>query len=211
MRSACSTAPWAQVSAGKRIIKALARLILKLGGWRVEGLPPDLPRYVLVAAPHTSNWDFVWVMSIAVAYGVRLSWFAKKAMFMQPFGAVFRYFGGIPVDRSVRSDLVARMADRFAEVDELVLVVPVEGTRGYVPHWKSGFYQIALAAQVPVVLGHLNYRTRVGGFGPALNLTGDVSADMDVIREFYKDSHGKFPEDAAPMRLREESSTEDPL
>ena len=189
---------------GLRIIKHVAQFLLWLGGWKISGQPPDLPRYVLVAAPHTSNWDFVWVMAIAVCCGVRISWFAKDAMFMPPFGAIFRYFGGIPVDRSTRTDLVARLTQRFAESDRLILTVPVEGTRGYAPHWKSGFYQIAMAASVPVVLGHLNYKTRIGGFGIVLNLTGNVRADMDLIRDFYKDSHGKFPQHAAPMRLKEE-------
>ncbi|MCB1684684.1 MAG: 1-acyl-sn-glycerol-3-phosphate acyltransferase [Pseudomonadales bacterium] len=191
---------------GSCIIKSVARFLLWLGGWKISGQPPDLPRYVLVAAPHTSNWDFVWVMAIAVRCGVRISWFAKDAMFIPPFGTIFRRFGGIPVDRSTSTDLVARLTQRFAESEKLILTVPVEGTRGYVPHWKSGFYRIAMAAGVPVVLGHLNYRTRVGGFGRALHLTGNVSADMDQIRDFYKDAHGKYPDLASPMRLKEEQS-----
>lgn len=145
-------------------------------------------------------------MAIAVRCGVRISWFAKDAMFIPPFGTIFRRFGGIPVDRSTSTDLVARLTQRFAESEKLILTVPVEGTRGYVPHWKSGFYRIAMAAGVPVVLGHLNYRTRVGGFGRALHLTGNVSADMDQIRDFYKDAHGKYPDLASPMRLKEEQS-----
>jgi 1-acyl-sn-glycerol-3-phosphate acyltransferase len=185
-------------------LKWLARLILRLGGWRIEGGPPAAKRYVLVAAPHTSNWDFLWVMSIAVALGVRLSWLGKDSLFRPPLGRILQHFGGIPVDRTVRSDLVNKIAHRIAGSDEFALLMSVEGTRAWVPYWKSGFYHIARAANVPVVLGSLNYRSRTGGFGLTLELTGDVGRDMAAIRAFYAGAAGKHGALAGPMRLKEE-------
>jgi 1-acyl-sn-glycerol-3-phosphate acyltransferase len=185
-------------------VKYLARAILRIGGWRIEGAKPDLRKYVLVAAPHTSNWDFLWMICMAYALQIRVSWLGKDALFSPLFGWFFRLLGGIAVDRSAPSDLVSRLASRFADAGDLVLLVPVEGTRGYAPHWKSGFYHIARAAQVPVVLGFLDYEKCTGGFGPMVVPTGDVVADMDVVRGFYAGIVGKFPESASPVLLKDE-------
>jgi 1-acyl-sn-glycerol-3-phosphate acyltransferase len=189
-------------------MRSLAQLILRLGGWRIEGERPVAKKYVLVAAPHTSNWDFLWMIAMAVALGVRLSWLGKDSLFRPPLGSILRLLGGIPVDRSVRSDLVNRFADQFERSAEFVLVVPVEGTRGWVPYWKSGFYHIARAANVPVVLGYLDYATRIGGFGMTVDLTGDVRADMAAIRAFYAETVPKHIGQNGPIRLKEEDAGE---
>jgi 1-acyl-sn-glycerol-3-phosphate acyltransferase len=112
--------------------------------------------------------------------------------------------GGIPVVRSKRTNLVAQATQRFATSQDLALVVPAEGTRGAVEHWKSGFYHIARGADVPIVLGYLDYARRRGGFGPSLRATEDVRKDMDQIREFYGDKAAKYPDQFAEPRLREE-------
>lgn len=187
-------------------MKYLARAILRIGGWRIEGAKPNLSKYVLVAAPHTSNWDFLWMISMAYALEIRVSWLGKDELFNPLIGWFFKLLGGIPVARSAPSDLVSRLASRFADSRDLVLLVPVEGTRGRAPHWKSGFYHIARAAQVPVVLGFLDYRRRAGGFGPTVALTGNLASDMDVLREFYARIVGKFPESASPVRLKDEET-----
>ncbi len=185
-------------------MKYLARAILRLGGWRIEGAKPVVEKYVLVAAPHTSNWDFLWMICMAYALRIRVSWLGKDALFTPLIGWFFKLLGGIPVDRSAPSDLVSRLASRFASSSDLVLLIPVEGTRGHAPYWKSGFYHIALAAQVPVVLGFLDYVKRTGGFGPTLVPTGEVASDMDVPRGFYAGIAGKFPALASPVRLKGE-------
>jgi 1-acyl-sn-glycerol-3-phosphate acyltransferase len=185
-------------------VKYLARAILRLGGWRIEGAKPDLEKYVLVAAPHTSNWDFLWMICMAYALEIRVSWLGKDALFNPLVGWFFRLLGGIPVDRSAPSDLVSRLASRFASSKDLVLLVPVEGTRSHAPHWKSGFYHIAGAARVPVVLGFLDYAKCTGGFGPTVVPTGDVASDMNVVRGFYAGIAGKFPALASPVRLKDE-------
>ena len=173
-------------------------------GWQPEGERPRDRRFVLIAAPHTSNWDLVYLLALAEVFEVRVSWMGKDAIFRPPFGWLMRRLGGIPVVRQQRGNLVSQAAQRFATSRELALVVPAEGTRGAVEHWKSGFYHIARTADVPIVLGYLDYARRRGGFGPSLFATGDVRKDMDQIREFYADKTGKYPEQFAEPRLLEE-------
>jgi len=182
----------------------LARWFLAAAGWEAEGDRPEAPRYVLIAAPHTSNWDLAYLLALAAQQGVRLSWMGKHSLFHPPMGWLMRRLGGIPVVRHRRGNLVENMARTFHEHATLCLVVPPEGTRGYVAHWKSGFYQIALRAQVPIVMGYLDYARRRGGFGPTLVPTGDVRADMDRIRAFYADKVGRRPEWFGAVRLKEE-------
>lgn len=186
------------------IPKRLARWLLRMRGWWPEGEPPAFQRFVLIAFPHTSNWDFFYLMLLASVYELRISWVGKDSLFQWPFGALLRKLGGIPVRRDRRSNFVAQMVDAFAASERFVLVVPAEGTRRRAEHWKSGFYHIARSAGVPVVLGYLDYRRRRGGFGPALVPSGNVRADMDVVRAFYADKVGKYPANCTPIRLLDE-------
>jgi 1-acyl-sn-glycerol-3-phosphate acyltransferase len=184
--------------------KLLARAFLGATGWKPEGERPRDRRFVLIAAPHTSNWDLAYLLALSELFGVRVSWMGKDAIFRPPFGWLMRRLGGIPVVRHQRGNLVAQATHRFATSPDLALVVPAEGTRGAVEHWKSGFYHIARSAGVPIVLGYLDYSRRRGGFGPALRATEDVRKDMDQIREFYADKNGKYPDQFAEPRLKEE-------
>jgi 1-acyl-sn-glycerol-3-phosphate acyltransferase len=184
--------------------KLLARWFLKLTGWQPEGASPVERRFVLIAAPHTSNWDLAYLLALAVIFDVKVSWMGKHQLFRPPLGWVMRPLGGIPVRRHRAGNLVSQMALVFAESESLALVVPAEGTRGYVAHWKSGFYHIARQANVPIVMGYLDYRRRRGGFGPALHPTGDLRRDMNEIRDFYADKVGKYPEQFGEVRLKEE-------
>jgi 1-acyl-sn-glycerol-3-phosphate acyltransferase len=188
--------------------KLLARGFLRATGWRPEGASPrDLRKFVLIAAPHTSNWDLVYLLALAEVYDLRISFMMKHTVFRGPFGPLFRSLGGIPIRRHLRENLVKQMVEAFAERDELVLVVPAEGTRRRVERWKSGFYHIAREARVPIVLGYLDYARRRGGFGPALVPTGRIADDMDVIRDFYADKSGRHPALFAEPRLREEDAS----
>jgi 1-acyl-sn-glycerol-3-phosphate acyltransferase len=179
-------------------------MVLAATGWKTEGERPRDRRFVLIAAPHTSNWDLVYLLALAEIFDVRISWMGKDAIFRPPFGWLMKRLGGIPVVRSKRTNLVAQATQRFATSQDLALVVPAEGTRGAVEHWKSGFYHIARGADVPIVLGYLDYARRRGGFGPSLRATEDVRKDMDQIREFYGDKAAKYPDQFAEPRLREE-------
>jgi len=186
------------------MLKLLARWFLRLSGWEVEGGKPLERRFVLIAAPHTSNWDLPYMLALAVIYDVKISWMGKDALFRPPHGWLMRRVGGIPIVRHRRGNMVSQMARVFEESESLALVVPAEGTRGYVAHWKSGFYHIARTAKVPIVLGYMDYARRRGGFGPALLPTGDIRSDMDEIRDFYADKIGKYPDLFGEVKLKEE-------
>ena len=182
----------------------LAKWFLRMAGWAPEGELPAARGYVLIAAPHTSNWDLLFFLAHAWALGVEVSWMGKHTLFRGPMDRVMRSLGGIPVRRDRAGGLVGQMAEAFARDPGLVLTIPPEGTRGYVPHWKSGFYQIARAARVPIVMGYLDYARRRGGLGPALLATDDVRADMDEIRAFYANVQGRLPERSGEVLLKEE-------
>ena len=183
----------------------LAKWFLELTGWTPEGEVPAARSYVLIAAPHTTNWDLLFFLAHAWAFGVRVSWMGKHTLFRGPMGPVMRWLGGIPVRRDRAGGLVGQLSASFASQPDLVLTVPPEGTRGYVAHWKSGFYQIARAARVPIVMGYLDYSRKRGGLGPALIPTDDLCGDMDEIRAFYADKRGLHPERIGEVRLEEES------
>ena len=187
----------------------IGRLWLQLAGWRLEGaLPPGVTKGVVIAAPHTSNWDLVFMLAVAYALGVRPSWLGKRELFRFPFGGVMRLLGGVPVDRSRRTNLVDQAVARLREATHLFLVIPPSGTRSRAAHWKSGFYHIARGAGVPIICSFLDYRRKVGGIGLSFVPTGDVCADMDKIRAFYGTVTARFPDQVTPMRIREEDEPE---
>ena len=187
----------------------LARLFISATGWKPEGGPPDAARYVLIAAPHTSNWDFPYLIAFAWYFDMEMNWIGKHTLFRPPMSFLMRALGGIPVRRHKRENLVSTLAALFDQYETLGLVVPAEGTRGPVDHWKSGFYHIAREAGVPIVMSFLDYERKVGGIGPAFRPTGNIRKDMDQVRAFYSDKKGKFPDWFGPPRLLEEDSVEE--
>ncbi len=186
--------------------KLLGKAVLRLFGWSIIGARPKPDKYVLIAAPHTSNWDFIFLLAYAEAFGVRVSWLGKAEMFRFPFRRLLRRLGGIPVERRDRGNTVDQMRELFEARDQIALAVPTEGTRRYVEYWKSGFYQIARAANVTIVMSFLDYATKQGGFGAALTASGDLRRDMDTIRRFYAGKLGKRPQLTGRIRLREEDA-----
>jgi 1-acyl-sn-glycerol-3-phosphate acyltransferase len=186
---------------------ALARLWLLLWRWKVTPPTDQLPpRCVMIAAPHTSNWDFPLTLAIARVSGVRISWLGKTSLFRGPAGPIMRRLGGVAVDRSAPGGMVGQLAAEFDRHERLVLVVPAEGTRSHTGYWKSGFYRIAEQAGVPIVCAFLDRRSRTGGFGPVVSPTGDLSADMDELREFYDGREGLKTGRFGPVRLRDEDA-----
>jgi 1-acyl-sn-glycerol-3-phosphate acyltransferase len=182
----------------------LARWLLERLGWRIEGERPDHARYVLIAAPHTSNWDLPLMLAFGAAFDMKIHWMAKHSLFYPPLGWLLRLLGGLPIFRHENRNVVDDMADAFAAKDQLILVVPTEGTRELTDYWKSGFYHIARKAGVPIVPSYLDFGQKRGGFGAAINASGDVVNDMQYFRDFYRGMVGKFPEQFGPIRLREE-------
>ena len=164
----------------------------------------------MVAAPHTSNWDFILTMAMAWATDVDPVWLGKKEMFAGPAGWLFRKMGGVPVDRKSPAGLVDAMVDLANTRQRVAILIPPEGTRAKGTTWKSGFRRIASGADVPVVLSFLDGPTRTGGYGPTLRMTDDVVADMDAIRAFYADKHGMRPARFTPPHLREEELAKHP-
>ena len=186
----------------------LGKMYLWLVGWKMVGERPRLKKYVIIAAPHTSNWDVPLMLSLAYVYGIPVSWVGKHTLFRPPLGWLIRLLGGVPVDRRARHNAVQQMVDEFARRESFYLLITPEGTRGRTEYWKSGFYHIARGAGVPLVLGKLDFKRKLGGLVDVVDLTGDIKADMDRLRAFYHDVEGKYPNDFGPVRLREESAVE---
>lgn len=163
----------------------LAEFVSSLFGWRIEGELPDLPKFVVIGAPHTSNWDFVMFLGLAFYLRADPRFMGKAELFRGPFGGFFRWCGGYPVDRSKSQGLVEQMVQAFRESDQFILIVTPEGTRKKVEAWKSGFYHIAKGAGVPVVLGFIDGARKVYGLDKTFFLTDDMEADMKAIQGFY--------------------------
>ncbi|WP_229702211.1 lysophospholipid acyltransferase family protein [Bowmanella pacifica] len=178
---------------GSRFTFWLGCKVLSMKGWRMEGEFPNLDKMVACVAPHTSNWDFVIGLATAFALRLRVSFLGKHSLFKGPLGWWMRKIGGIPVERSAPQGLVQQVADVFARQD-MVLGVAPEGTRKKVENWKSGFLHIAKAANVPVLLIYLDYKKKVIGFGPLLEIGDDIAVEMAKIREFYAGVTAKYPE-----------------
>jgi 1-acyl-sn-glycerol-3-phosphate acyltransferase len=177
-------------------LRAGSLAFLRWNGWTIEGaLPASASRCVLIAAPHTSNWDLPYTLMVAFALRLHIRWMGKASLFRFPYGGAMRWLGGIAVDRSKNNNLVAASADALKQADgPLQLVVPPEGTRGKTRHWKTGFYFIALEARVPVILAFMDYRRKVSGLGPVFTPSGDVDADMAKIKAFYAGVQGRNPD-----------------
>jgi 1-acyl-sn-glycerol-3-phosphate acyltransferase len=175
------------------VLRAGSLLFLRLNGWQVEGvLPASAQRCVLIAAPHTSNWDLPYTLMVGFVLHLNLYWMGKASLFRWPFGTLMRWLGGVSVDRERSSNLVAASAQALRGADgPLQLVVPPEGTRGKVRHWKTGFYFIAQQADVPIVLAFMDYGRKVGGLGPVFVPSGDIDADMAEIKRFYAQVQGR--------------------
>jgi 1-acyl-sn-glycerol-3-phosphate acyltransferase len=178
-----------------------ARLALHLIGWKCLDLPQRPTRAVVIAYPHTSNWDFPIGLLALAALGLNARWVAKDTLFHGPLGPPMRWLGGIAVNRRERTGFVERLATELRHHDDFMLVIAPEGTRSLTAGWKTGFYRIARAADVPVVVGMIDYAHREIGLLASISLTGDETADMARIATSYHDRQGKRPEMASPIRL----------
>lgn len=190
------------------IRRLIARAFWFLGPWKLVTEPAPNRPTVLIGAPHTSNWDFPVMLAIAWRLGIEVHWLGKTSLFTGWRGPIMRGLGGIPVDRSDPKRVVAEVIDRVHAGEVFGLVVTPDGTRKGHTHWKSGFYRIAMKTGMPVTLGFVDRTTMTTGLGPTIELTGDVAADMDRIREFYADKAGIRPKHRVEPRLREELETD---
>ena len=185
------------------MLSGLARLILKVGGWTPIGGVPDVPKAVIIAAPHTSNWDAFWAMVYLVATRNNVHYFAKHSLFWFPLGTLLSSLGGIPLDRSQATSAVQQAVDMFKSQESFYFGLAPEGTRSLASGWKSGFYRIAREADVPVFLAVIDYRNKFVGIETRVDLSGDVDDDMKIIAEFYAGIEGRWPEKTSPVRIQQ--------
>lgn len=184
-------------------LRTLSRFYLKAAGWRLTGDRPLHRRYVVIGAPHTSNWDLPMMLAIVFTFRLKVYFLAKDSLFSPPFGIILRWLGGIAVKRDSANDLVNQAIDLFSTQRDFILVVPPEGTRQQVRYWKSGFYYIAHGAQVPIVLGFVDFKHKTAGFGGTFVPCGDFAADLVKIQEFYAGITGKNPELTSKLTVKE--------
>lgn len=176
---------------GATLTRLVCASYLQLNGWKVRGDWPALDKAVLVAAPHTSNWDGVNMLATAGFYRVKLRWMGKKSLTQGPFGWLIKWLGCVPIDRSGANDVVRAMADAFAAAPRMILAIPPEGTRSPTREWKTGFYHIARAANVPLILSVLDYSTKTASLAAIVMPSGDYEADLRVIQSYYANATGK--------------------
>ncbi len=177
------------------LFKILAQWFIALVGWKAEGDLHLLPKkFVAIMAPHTSNWDLLFVMGTIYALGIKFNWFGKKEVFRWPLGSLFKQLGGIPIERSTRQNMVEDTVALIRSRERIIIGIAPEGTRSNANYWKTGFYRIAHQAAVPIAFGYLDYSRKAGGLGPLMETTGNIEEDLKVIRGYYKGVTAKYPE-----------------
>jgi 1-acyl-sn-glycerol-3-phosphate acyltransferase len=176
------------------MLRLLSRFIFWITGWKTSGEIPPLKKFVAILAPHTSGWDLMFGLCAKYIYGIDVNLFAKKELFIFPIGPLFRALGGIPVDRSSHHNLVDIAVDTFNKRENFILALAPEGTRAYAPEWKTGFWHIAVKANVPIVLTYLDFPSKTVGIGPTFYPTGDIEKDIESIKAFYRTKIGKHAE-----------------
>ena len=184
----------AKASLGARFFRWLVVKFYEREGWTEERMIPAETKFVVIAAPHTSNWDFVYFLALGQKLAIPLSFMGKKSLFRWPFSGLMKELGGIPVDRSKSVNMVDQMIAEFKKRDTFMLTIAPEGTRRKVREWKTGFYHIAVGAGVPLVCGLMDYKKRLGGLGPAIWPTGDYDADMAKVAAYYRTCTPKYPD-----------------
>jgi 1-acyl-sn-glycerol-3-phosphate acyltransferase len=180
------------------IIRLLSWILLKLSGWKVVNVAPATGSYLIIAAPHTSNWDFP--IGIAIAFHLRLKvyFIGKHTLFEGVLGPVMRWLGGIPLNREASKNFVDASIETYANNKNLIFAIAPEGTRASVSRWKTGFYHMAKGANVPLALAFFDYATRTGGIGKMFNTTESMAADMQTIADYYRPMTGKNPSNYNP-------------
>ena len=175
------------------ILRLITKLILRLVGWHVEGTLPDLPKYVIIGAPHTSNWDFLLFLAVIFHLKADVRFMGKAELFRNPFGWFFYWCGGIPVDRKKSTGLVEQMVDACKKSEKFILTIAPEGTRHFVTEWKMGFYHIAKSAEIPIVMAVVDGRKKTVRVGQMFYPTENMDADIKAIKGFFDGTIGVNP------------------
>ncbi|NOR86076.1 MAG: acyltransferase [Bacteroidales bacterium] len=172
----------------------ISGIILSLAGWKIKGEKPKEKKYVILAAPHTSNWDFPLARLTNSKLEINLKLLMKKSWFIFPLNFIFHWLGAVPIDRSKSGTIIERVVELFKENNEFVFTIAPEGTRSYVESWKTGFYTIAVKANVPILLAYVDYKKKEAGAGPMIYPSGDAQKDFEEMMKFYRTIHPRFPE-----------------
>jgi len=180
--------------------------ILNSLGWTIQAELPDIKKYVAIAAPHTSNWDFPLGIIAAKAMGLKVHWLGKHTLFRWPFGWFFRAIGGTPVNREHGQDYIRQMTELFEHSEYFVLALAPEGTRSKLDHWKTGFHYIARAANVPILLAYMDFGRKQVGVGELFYPGDDIEADFVRIRQFYERKTGKNPENTSLIQVKQKDT-----
>jgi 1-acyl-sn-glycerol-3-phosphate acyltransferase len=183
-------------------LQGLSQIILSIFGWQIIGRFPFEDKYIVVGAPHTSNWDFVLMLLLRYATGTNLHFVGKASLFRWPFGFFMRRLGGIPVDRTSRNNFVEQVIELINRNDQLIIGITPEGTRGKTTYWRSGFYYMAIGAHVPILLVSIDYQQRQLEIGSLIYPSGDLQKDFSSMRKFYAGKRGKYPSKQGEIRLR---------
>ncbi len=178
------------------LLRLIAIALLKVSGWKAVGDEIEQQKFVLIGAPHTSNWDFPLMLLVVLKLRLRVFWMGKHTLFPFPLGWLMKWLGGIPINRSKSHNVVNDTVRLYAEHDNLVVLIPPEGTRSKVDRWKTGFYHIANNAEVPILLGYVDAANKEAGLADFFQPTGDMNADMERIRDFYATKKGICAENA---------------
>ncbi len=185
------------------MLKKLSIKILNIFGWKIRVIDLPVDRYVIIGAPHTTNWDFPLALLTIAATGLKFSWAAKDSLFFFPLGNLFKKIGGIPVNRKVRNDFLRVILSKFKEQEDFVIAIAPEGTRSYTDHWKCGFYQIAVEAEAKIGLGYVDFTSKTVGIGKIITPTGNLEKDFTEIAAFYQDKTGLYPQNQSKITVRE--------
>ncbi len=181
------------------MLKLLYKIYFSIIGWKTKGnIPVDVKKCVMVAAPHTSSYDFPIGIAALCIMGIKIKYLMKKELFRFPYGILFKVTGGIPVVRSKRTRMVDSIIEMFDKRREFVVMIPPEATRSKVDKWKTGFYYVALGAKVPIALGYLDYAKKEAGFGPLFTPTGDIKKDFKFFQDYYRNVTAKYPQKFNP-------------
>ena len=176
------------------LTRLFGRSTLRVLGWKWDGHRPDVKKCVLIAVPHTTNWDLMFMLLGSIAMEIPAVFMMKESVFWWPLGAFWRWCGGIPVNRRAASTVVEQMVQAFDESEAMYFVITPEGTRKAVRYWKLGFYQIACGAKAPILPAWIDYEHKRLGVGPLIPATGNIEADFEKLRDFYEEKVGVSPQ-----------------
>ena len=176
------------------LFRIAAGMVLKIRGWKIRGELPAVRKFIIIAYPHTSNWDVPLTLSICLMFRLKIHWMGKSSLFRGPLGPVMKWLGGIPIYLNESRNVVQQTVAAFNDADELIVVISPEANRAHVQQWKTGFYHIAVGAGLPIVLGFLDFARREGGYLNTFVPIGDLDRDLQEIKVQYQGIKGKYPE-----------------